>query len=628
MRPQNNAYGGRCLCRFMLQHKVGFGEVLKLVGSAPELGGGQPDASPTLSWSQGDMWSTEVALGPGAYDFKVLVYNRSSQAMQWEGLAGSRLLLVPSTPGLLLVSCQWGSSSLQTRSLSEAEAAAALGHAPLPLPGSTHRSISSAGSSGSGHGQAHQGRPGWGPAVSTQGAASHASMQASMQAGDPPRSRPTTPTPSRTPVPSRSQSSSSSMDLGGSRVPPRGAAGMPVTTRPMTPNPMRPMTPTPMRPMTPSLMRGGEGAGHQGLVKVFVGNLPPGIRAEELQGFFTQVTDAQAQAGMGLGSRLSAKYVKYVSVESVVGYVRDVVLIRDRHTGTSKGMAFVLMDLATAQRAIARLHGSLLSGRRIVVELSQDGAQGDAPRRPHSHTPHAARAGSPLGSRGQASDLGLRRATTPSLRQGTPRPGSPRPKSGTPLEEEAASVSQQEWGTRKQLVVFFGNAGIGTRGGRGAKAVLQACHKVVERANSDKLTDRVPGRVVTVDEFRTSRVSSILSPVATPRKTPVQGKEYLALGFKKLRDRAPKAQAQQPVAQLVKAIVDKKRGVKANCANVQKAREVTAQRRAAEAAGPIEIGAQAGAAIAAEAQAQADAGADEADAQLPQLQADLQHREQ
>ncbi|GFH33340.1 uncharacterized protein HaLaN_32697, partial [Haematococcus lacustris] len=31
------------------------------------------------------------------------------------------------------------------------------------------------------------------------------------------------------------------------------------------------------------------------------------------------------------------------------------------------------------------------------------------------------------------------------------------------LEEEAASVSQQQWGTRKQLVVFFGNAGIDTR---------------------------------------------------------------------------------------------------------------------------------------------------------------------
>ncbi|KAJ9510047.1 hypothetical protein QJQ45_011734 [Haematococcus lacustris] len=78
------------------------------------------------------------------------------------------------------------------------------------------------------------------------------------------------------------------------------------------------------------------------------------------------------------------------------------------------------------------------------------------------------------------------------------------------LEEEAASVSQQQWGARKQLVVFFGNAGIGNRGGWGAKAVLQACRKVVERPNSGKPTDRVPGKVVTVDEFRTSRVSSTI----------------------------------------------------------------------------------------------------------------------
>ncbi|KAJ9527342.1 hypothetical protein QJQ45_025615 [Haematococcus lacustris] len=79
------------------------------------------------------------------------------------------------------------------------------------------------------------------------------------------------------------------------------------------------------------------------------------------------------------------------------------------------------------------------------------------------------------------------------------------------LEEAAAMVSQQRWGTRKQLVVFFGSAGITTRRGWGAKAVLQACRKVVERPNSGKPTDRVPGKVVTVDEFRTSRVSSILN---------------------------------------------------------------------------------------------------------------------
>ncbi|KAJ9526631.1 hypothetical protein QJQ45_017605 [Haematococcus lacustris] len=179
------------------------------------------------------------------------------------------------------------------------------------------------------------------------------------------------------------------------------------------------------------------------------------------------------------------------------------------------------------------------------------------------------------------------------------------------LEEEAASVSQQQWGTRKQLVVFFGNAGIGTRGGWGAKAVLQACRKVVERPNSGKPTDRLPGKVVSVDEFRTSRVSAIMnSPqpceeeldsskptraegwksgaeplvAATPgdlgkwvdrdcnaalniqrageskwrplelcrwphrARLPAKGKEYPALGFKKLRDRAPKALAQQSAA--------------------------------------------------------------------------------
>ncbi|KAJ9530397.1 hypothetical protein QJQ45_000770 [Haematococcus lacustris] len=206
------------------------------------------------------------------------------------------------------------------------------------------------------------------------------------------------------------------------------------------------------------------------------------------------------------------------------------------------------------------------------------------------------------------------------------------------LEEEAAIESQKRWGTRKQLVVFFGNAGIGTRGGCGAKAALQACRKVVERANSGRPTDRVPGKVVTVDEFRTSRVSSAMNspqpcgeeldrskptrpedwkpkpgqvqnrllrsawsqrskaPVrglmwcpqlhqATPgdlgkwvdrdcnavlnlqrageskwcplelcrwqhrARLPAKGKEYPALGSKKLQDRAPKAQTQQPVAQ-------------------------------------------------------------------------------
>ncbi|KAJ9520484.1 hypothetical protein QJQ45_000219 [Haematococcus lacustris] len=82
-----------------------------------------------------------------------------------------------------------------------------------------------------------------------------------------------------------------------------------------------------------------------------------------------------------------------------------------------------------------------------------------------------------------------------------------------------------------------------------------------------------------------------------------------------------------PSAAPLKAMGSKERAVKAKCANMQKAREVVAQRRAAEAAGPREVEAQAEA-IAAEAEAQADAGADEADVQLHQLQADPQHSEQ
>ncbi|KAJ9530475.1 hypothetical protein QJQ45_012450 [Haematococcus lacustris] len=175
--------------------------------------------------------------------------------------------------------------------------------------------------------------------------------------------------------------------------------------------------------------------------------------------------------------------------------------------------------------------------------------------------------------------------------------------------EEAADVSQQQWGTRRQLVVFFGNAAISTRGGWGAKAVLQAYRKVVEspqpceeELDSSKPTrpeDWKPNPAQVQHSAMNSpspvrRGSTAASPPglkdgsprqATPgdlgnwvdrdcnaalnlqrageskwrplelcrwqhrARLPAQGKESPALGFKKLRDRAPKAQAQQPVAQ-------------------------------------------------------------------------------
>ncbi|KAL6756929.1 hypothetical protein V8C86DRAFT_3136054 [Haematococcus lacustris] len=149
----------------------------------------------------------------------------------------------------------------------------------------------------------------------------------------------------------------------------------------------------------------------------------------------------------------------------------------------------------------------------------------------------------------------------------------------TQLEEEADDVSQQQWGTRKQLVVIFGTLAL----------AHEARRKVVEGPNSGKPTDRLPGKVVTVDEYCTSQPGasgsrrqfgascgapgSITPPLGTA--TPIniqqageatwrpvelcwwphragavaQGKEYPASGFTRLHNRAPKAQAQQPVAQ-------------------------------------------------------------------------------
>ncbi|KAJ9507201.1 hypothetical protein QJQ45_004810 [Haematococcus lacustris] len=69
-------------------------------------------------------------------------------------------------------------------------------------------------------------------------------------------------------------------------------------------------------------------------------------------------------------------------------------------------------------------------------------------------------------------------------------------------------VSMQRHGHAKQLVVFFGAASIGTGGGWGADAVLRACCKVVCRPRG---TDQRRGRVVLVDEHRTTQVSSAVN---------------------------------------------------------------------------------------------------------------------
>ncbi|KAJ9532523.1 hypothetical protein QJQ45_010606 [Haematococcus lacustris] len=76
------------------------------------------------------------------------------------------------------------------------------------------------------------------------------------------------------------------------------------------------------------------------------------------------------------------------------------------------------------------------------------------------------------------------------------------------LKKDIAEVSMERHEHARQLVVFFGAASIGTGGGWGADTVLRACCKVVCRPRG---TGQRWGRVVLVDDYRTTRVSSAVN---------------------------------------------------------------------------------------------------------------------
>ncbi|KAJ9529008.1 hypothetical protein QJQ45_007079 [Haematococcus lacustris] len=79
----------------------------------------------------------------------------------------------------------------------------------------------------------------------------------------------------------------------------------------------------------------------------------------------------------------------------------------------------------------------------------------------------------------------------------------------TPMNKAASRLHATSHSPAVQhLVVFFGAAGIGAGGGWGADAVLRACCKVVCRPRG---TDQRRGRVVLVDEHRTTQVSSAVN---------------------------------------------------------------------------------------------------------------------
>ncbi|GFH31795.1 uncharacterized protein HaLaN_30908 [Haematococcus lacustris] len=91
------------------------------------------------------------------------------------------------------------------------------------------------------------------------------------------------------------------------------------------------------------------------------------------------------------------------------------------------------------------------------------------------------------------------------------------------LEEDMAEVSMERHGRAKQLVVFFGAAGIGRWLDRDCNAALN-----MQRIGESK--------------WRPVELCYWLEQ----GKLPAKGKEYPGLGYKRVRDKPPKAQQQQP----------------------------------------------------------------------------------
>ena len=53
--------------------QISYGEVHKIVGGHPSLGGWNVDAAPAMQWSDGDVWSLDVSLPAGTgLEFKVV----------------------------------------------------------------------------------------------------------------------------------------------------------------------------------------------------------------------------------------------------------------------------------------------------------------------------------------------------------------------------------------------------------------------------------------------------------------------------------------------------------------------------------------------------------------------------
>lgn len=116
---------GRARVTFTACRRLEFGQVLKVVGGAPELGGWDCGRAPAMAWGPGDAWELTLELPEGRHEFKVAVAAPEDACYSdWEG-GENRSVQVPAR-GAYTMECEWGNTAA-----SRLEAALAL---PSPPP--------------------------------------------------------------------------------------------------------------------------------------------------------------------------------------------------------------------------------------------------------------------------------------------------------------------------------------------------------------------------------------------------------------------------------------------------------------------------------------------------------------
>ncbi|KXZ51441.1 hypothetical protein GPECTOR_12g404 [Gonium pectorale] len=86
-----------------------------VVGSSPLLGDWSAQDGLQLTWTEGDVWTAEVPISAGFYEFKCVVYNEETNSVaRWED-GGNRILNIPQELGTWDVSCAWGATADMTQ---------------------------------------------------------------------------------------------------------------------------------------------------------------------------------------------------------------------------------------------------------------------------------------------------------------------------------------------------------------------------------------------------------------------------------------------------------------------------------------------------------------------------------